>query len=79
MTCEMPRAVSLSVPAPRKSGIAIGNGWTLPWVTSICRTADAGRELRPASAAVALAPSNARRVKRPRTEGVTFSFKRGIS
>src|ERR1700675_4214653 len=45
-------------PTPMKSGIAIGTGWTLPWVTSSLSTAAACRGDRAANApAVAPAPS----------------------
>ena len=51
-------AAGSGVATPTKSGIAIGSGWTLPWVTSSLSTAAARRGDRPASApAAAPAPS----------------------
>src|ERR1700722_9871525 len=53
MIWETPCAVSLSPGAPpRKSGIAMGIGWTLPWVIStVTAAAGHGAIAKPASAA----------------------------
>src|SRR5262249_5192352 len=52
----LPPAAGSRVATETKSGIAIGTGWTLPWVTSSLSTAAARRDESPASAA-APAPS----------------------
>src|SRR5262245_44730672 len=72
MICAIPRAMagsagllraiagSAEVPV-RKSGSAIGIGWTLPWVTSSLSAAAAGCGASPARPAAAPAPSAIRR------------------
>ena len=64
MICDTPTAVSLSLGAPpRKSAIAIGIGWALPWVMSRRTCAGAIRADSSKAPALALSWSARRRVK----------------
>src|SRR5262245_38313473 len=75
MIWVMLRGVSPSAPLPaRKSGIAIGMGWTLPWVTSSLTTACARRGARPTTAPAAAPVSNRRRLVSPLSPSERSSF-----
>src|SRR5438067_1973633 len=66
-----PRATSASAPMPAtKSGTAIGNGCTLPCVTSSLSAANASRGTRPASAAAPAEPPRAMRRRRLKLRGL---------
>src|SRR3954468_20718791 len=80
ITCVMPRATSVSpgVP-PTKSGIAIGNGCTLPWVTSSRSCAEACIESSAPAEAAAPSVSNRRRVNRGRNRSVDVMGIQGLS